>query len=156
VESWRQRLTAVVERDAITASDALIEVCRMQQVLADLWHGRADTESPTSASESAWARQARDVIDRTIPGPVDWAAVARELHVSEPTLRRRFREQFGIPPGRYRIRRMIDRACDLMHRTDLTDAEIADRLGFCDPFYFSRCFKQTIGRSPRAYRRALP
>ena len=40
-------------------------------------------------------------------------------------------------------------------RGGMTDREIAYALGFEDPAYFSRRFKQLVGRSPSAYRKAL-
>lgn len=154
VERWAQRMRQVIEPTASTAGDALGEVCRVQQFLADLLHGPA--AAGTGRGRSPWLEQAIELIESTIPGAADWEAIAASLHVSPATLRRRFRERLGVSPGRYRTRRMIDRACELMQQTDLTDQQIADRLGFCDPYYFSRCFKQTVGRSPRAYRASLP
>jgi len=43
-----------------------------------------------------------------------------------------------------------------MQGGNLTDRQIAERLGFCDEFYFSRRFKQLTGRSPRQFREELP
>lgn len=154
IERWADRLQRVLEPGASTEADALAEVCRVQQLLADL--SAAASETGAGDSGSPWLGRAIELIESTIPGPVDWDAVAAQLYVSPATLRRRFRERLGVSPGRYRRRRMIDRACELMQQTDLTDQQIAERLGFCDPYYFSRCFKQTIGRSPRGYRRSLP
>jgi AraC-like DNA-binding protein len=50
---------------------------------------------------------------------------------------------------------MVDRACELMQERRLTDKQIAESLGFCDEYYFSRRFKQMTGRSPRAFRRQM-
>jgi len=129
----------------------LVEVCRVQQLLADLINGA----SPCATRDSPWARDAARLIEQTIPGDPDWDALARALHVAPATLRRRFAEHFGLSPNLYRTHRLIDRACELMQRTDLTDQQIAAQLGFCDPFYFSRRFKQIMGQSPRDYRHGL-
>jgi len=51
--------------------------------------------------------------------------------------------------------RLIDRACELMCESRFTDSEIAERLGFCDEFYFSRRFKEITGKSPRMFRKNL-
>jgi AraC-like DNA-binding protein len=150
VDRWQARLGQVVDPNATTALDAAAEVCRMQHLLAEALRSR------TTNAAAPWAKQAERLIESTIPGPVDWAAIADAMHVSVSTFRRRFVEHFGMPPGRYRNRLLIDHACSLMHRTDLPDKQIALELGFCDPHYFSRCFKQILNQSPRQYRQSLP
>jgi AraC-like DNA-binding protein len=47
----------------------------------------------------------------------------------------------------------IQQACQLLDLTNLNISEISDKLGFSDPFYFSRVFKKSIGQSPRDYRK---
>jgi AraC family transcriptional activator of pobA len=43
-------------------------------------------------------------------------------------------------------------AMRLLRFGDLTVGEIAFRVGYGDPLYFSRAFKRHTGRSPQAYR----
>jgi AraC-like DNA-binding protein len=43
-------------------------------------------------------------------------------------------------------------AARLLRFTDLTAQEIAQRVGYDDPLYFSRAFKRRYGESPSAYR----
>ncbi len=154
VDVWRRRFEHVTESRGSDQADALLEVCRVQHLLADLLGGPSGVSHDDH--ESAWARDAAELIDQSIPGRIDWSRLARQLHVSSATLRRRFGHHFGASPARYRNRRIIEAACRMMQQTDLTDQQIANRLGFCDPYYFSRCFKQYIGQSPRQYRRSLP
>ena len=40
-----------------------------------------------------------------------------------------------------------------LRNTRLPVKEISQRLGFCDPYYFSNCFKRQEGVCPRDYRR---
>ncbi|MEA2229489.1 MAG: Helix-turn-helix domain, partial [Solirubrobacteraceae bacterium] len=40
----------------------------------------------------------------------------------------------------------------LLRFTDLTAGEIAHRVGFEDPLYFSRAFKRARGAAPTAFR----
>jgi AraC family transcriptional regulator, transcriptional activator of pobA len=48
--------------------------------------------------------------------------------------------------------RQVLEAKRLLLYTDLTVAEVADRLGFADPAYFSRFFRREAGSAPAAYR----
>jgi len=42
-------------------------------------------------------------------------------------------------------------AAQLLLETDLTIAEISYKVGFEDPFYFSKCFKAHFNVSPSKY-----
>lgn len=151
---WAQRLMDIVIHEARTEADALVEVARTQSFLADAL--RSVTHEAVVSAGSRWMRRAMEEIDATIPGPADWGEIATRLDVSTVTLRRRFRDHLDSSPGAYRNRRIIGRACLLMQQTELRDQEIADKLGVCDPQYFSRLFKQVVGSSPREYRGSLP
>jgi len=52
----------------------------------------------------------------------------------------------------YLIRVRVGRACQLLDLTDLSVKEIAERVGYSDPYYFSRLFKKATAHSPVAYR----
>jgi AraC-like DNA-binding protein len=45
-------------------------------------------------------------------------------------------------------------AARLLETTSLNVKEIADVLGYDDPFYFSRLFKSVNGLAPREYRKS--
>ena len=46
----------------------------------------------------------------------------------------------------------IERACELLKKTDLKINQICYKIGIEDPFYFSRLFSKTIGMSPTKYK----
>lgn len=46
----------------------------------------------------------------------------------------------------------IQRACELLDRSDLQVGEIAEKLGFADRLYFTRLFSKHTGMPPTAYR----
>ena len=46
----------------------------------------------------------------------------------------------------------IERACQLLKSTNMKINQIALKLAFDDPYYFSRIFKKIVGVSPKAYR----
>jgi AraC-like DNA-binding protein len=152
--TWADRLMNTVIPEARFETDAILEVTRMQHFLAEAL--RATERGVPSHGRSEWLQRAMRAIDATITGSVDWDEIALDLGVSTVTLRRRFRDQLGCSPVAYRNRRLVGRACALMQQTGMSDQAIADALGFCDPQYFSRCFKRVIGSSPRAYRASLP
>jgi len=67
--------------------------------------------------------------------------------------RKKFKEQTGIPPGRYRIRRLVNRSCKILNHSELQVSEIAEQLGYKSVYEFSAQFKKYTGLSPNAYRK---
>ena len=57
-----------------------------------------------------------------------------------------------MAPVEYLIHLRIRQACRLLDTTGLTVREIGFRVGFEDPYYFSRMFRKLMGQSPRQYR----
>lgn len=81
--------------------------------------------------------------------------LARAGGVSEGHLVRLYRHAFGCGPAEaLRIAR-LERAAQMLVRTNCGVAEIAALTGFLDPFHFSRAFKHTYRQSPRALRTAV-
>ncbi|VGO18006.1 AraC family transcriptional regulator [Pontiella sulfatireligans] len=66
-----------------------------------------------------------------------------------------FKKQTGFPPVEYYIRLRIQEAGRLLDTSTLSIKEVSDRVGFEDPYYFSRCFKKIAGLSPRHYRQRI-
>ena len=72
-------------------------------------------------------------------------------------LNRVFRRLLGVTPLQYLARLRMDRAASLLIEGRLTVKAIAEAVGYEDPYFFSRVFKQHFGRSPAQYRdSALP
>lgn len=80
--------------------------------------------------------------------------LARLAGCSTASVHRLFRDYTGMSPGRYVAKLRADRAALLLRTTSLSIHEIGIQIGFSDPFYFSRFFKQKMGLSPRAYQRS--
>ena len=63
-----------------------------------------------------------------------------------------FREKTGLSPVDYFTRLKIQRACKFLDFSDMKVKEVGRRMGFEDPYYFSRCFKKVMNISPKEYR----
>jgi len=64
-----------------------------------------------------------------------------------------FKENTGHAPGIYFLQLKMQQACNMLKGKNTRIKEIADQLGYNDPYYFSRLFKQIVGVSPRNYKR---
>jgi AraC-like DNA-binding protein/mannose-6-phosphate isomerase-like protein (cupin superfamily) len=63
-----------------------------------------------------------------------------------------FLEKTSYSPMEYYNQLKIQRACSYLQFSDLKLKEIAFRLGFYDPFHFSKAFKQEMEITPKEYR----
>ena len=58
-----------------------------------------------------------------------------------------------LPPGEYLTKIRLHHALSLLSCTTLPVSEVAFRTGFARPNYFSRVFREAIGKTPLEYRR---
>ena len=65
-----------------------------------------------------------------------------------------FRDSIGKTPIEYINGLRINRAMQLLADTETSMADISDGIGFCNPNYFHKIFKQYIDMSPLAYRKS--
>lgn len=72
--------------------------------------------------------------------------------VSLSSLYRMFCQEFSIAPMRWLLNFRLNRARELLMRTEKNVNDVAYACGFSDPLYFSRQFRKNIGCSPRQYR----
>ena len=79
--------------------------------------------------------------------------IADELSMSYSNFRKLFNEYTGLSPAVYQQDLKLQRAKELLSTTDLSVKEIAYRLNFDSPDYFSAKFKIKTGRKPSEMRR---
>jgi len=77
---------------------------------------------------------------------IDFEALAKKMGVGYRHFRRLFQEATGLAPHQYLLNLRLNQAKRLL--VDLPVAEVAARVGFTDPLYFSRIFKRKVGVAP--------
>jgi AraC-like DNA-binding protein len=85
----------------------------------------------------------------------DFRQFAIEMNVSKSTLHRKVNQCTGLTPCKLVLSYRIQIAQQLLSNNSLNISEVAYRIGFNDPRYFSRCFKNEVGLSPKEYRESL-
>lgn len=129
---------------------ALVRLCHLQQLLADIFvyeqqhdHEQVDHE---------WLSQAKALLNATFHSKPNYENIAAALGTSYDGFRKRFTKDAGVSPAKYHTLHRIDRACELLLNNSLTVKEIALQLGFVDEFHLSKRFKQIVGVSPTGFR----
>jgi AraC family transcriptional regulator of arabinose operon len=95
----------------------------------------------------------REIAER-YADPLELRDLARAASVSTHHLVRLCRRHLDTTPMRLLWDTRVDQGVELLGSTGLTVAEIAYRVGFANPFHFSRLCKARHGRSPRDVRAA--
>lgn len=87
-----------------------------------------------------------------ISEPLRLEDFARQAGLSVSHFSEQFREQTGHSPMSHFTHLKIRQACRLLDLTEKPVKAIAVETGYRDPYYFSRVFKKTMGKSPEQYR----
>ena len=72
--------------------------------------------------------------------PLQVATLAAQANISPSHFFALFKRRIGSAPIDYFTRLRMQRACRLLNETHLSVKEVASKLGYDDPFYFSRVF----------------
>jgi len=83
--------------------------------------------------------------------PPNIAALAKEAGMSEPKLRKLFRQTFGKGVFDYFQSARMQEAARLLREKRLTVSEVGYQLGFTNLSHFTRVFEQHIGSKPKKY-----
>jgi AraC family transcriptional regulator of arabinose operon len=87
-----------------------------------------------------------------ISEPLRLEDFAAQAGLSVSHFSEQFREQTGHSPMLHFTHLKIRQACRLLDLTEKPVKAIAVETGYRDPYYFSRVFKKTMGKSPEQYR----
>ena len=103
--------------------------------------------SPRFAKRARLIKRALEFIAKNWNREINFDRLAAEMGSSLRQFRRLFQQVTGLSPQQYLIHLRLNEAKRLLGT--LSVAEVAARVGFEDPFYFSRLFKEKVGVSPK-------
>lgn len=125
---------------------------RLRALLYDVL-GQCLSEPEATAGRLPTEALLQHIADHLADPQLSVETLCRKYYISESQLRRNLQKATGHTPKAYiRLLRM-HKARAALAETDLPIKEIAAGCGFLSPYYFSRCFTEDTGLSPREYRR---
>ncbi|MFC9946216.1 GlxA family transcriptional regulator [Streptomyces pratensis] len=112
-------------------------------------------ERPVTPAERCSTGPAREYALKNLENPLKLAELADHASMSVRTFNRRFRQEAGLTPMQWLTQQRVDRARQLLERTDLPVDRIAVDAGFGTGTALRQHFHAAMGVSPRAYRRTF-
>jgi AraC family transcriptional regulator, transcriptional activator of pobA len=117
------------------------------------WYDASQEERPDpDEAEVRLLRCFVQVLERDYADHHDAVHYADELRVPPATLSRALTQVTGRGTKELVLDRVMSEAARLLRFTDQNVQQVALRVGYDDPLYFSRAFKRHFGESPMAYR----
>ena len=105
--------------------------------------------SPQFTERTRLVQNALDIIAKNWNRKIDFERMTAKLGISHRQFRRLFQQVTGLAPQQYLIHLRLNEAKRLLGT--LPVAEVAARVGFDDPYYFSRLFKAKVGVTPKRW-----
>jgi transcriptional regulator of acetoin/glycerol metabolism/AraC-like DNA-binding protein len=97
-------------------------------------------------------RRVREHAEAHLSESMDLAELAAIAGLSVYHFARAFKQTAGVTPHQYLVHRRIERAQEMLARSELPLSEIALAAGFSDQSHLARHFRQTLGVTPGQFR----
>lgn len=111
--------------------------------------------STQKASNTSFISRATHYMNENIESHLTLEEMASHFCYSKSYFYRQFCKETGYAPVSYFQNLKIKRAAELFANTNMKVNQIALKLGFDDPYYFSRLFKKIMGISPAFYKKQI-
>jgi AraC family transcriptional regulator len=116
---------------------------------------RADATEPTPARGGLAPHRLKRVLELIEAGLADALSLeqlSREAGLNPSHFSRAFKQSMGVPPHRHLVGRRIERAREMLERTDLPILQVALEVGYGSQSHFTTVFRRMIGQTPWRYR----
>jgi len=78
--------------------------------------------------------------------------ISAATHLNPSYISRLFKRYYHMTPYHFLLQKKMEHALDLLRQDNLNVQQVAEKIGFEDPFHFSRVFKKFKGISPSLVR----
>ena len=109
--------------------------------------------SDTVSIQNQNAEKVKRFIDENYHKKLTVSLIADEVFLSKDYIRNLFIKFYGVPPKSYIQNVRMERAKNLLSKTQTSIALIANSVGYDDPLLFSKMFKKYYDVSPSKFRR---
>ena len=126
------------------------------EILAELCRLGGAPFAPVKGGLAPWAeRRSLELMRARLSEDISLDELATEAQLSPFHFARMFKQSLGVPPRVYLTQLRLERACELLEKTDLPVTEIAFEVGYSSNQVLARVFQKHQRMSPSDYRRAV-
>ncbi len=126
------------------------------EILAELCRLGGAPFAAAKGGLAPWAeRRCVDLMRAQLSEDISLDKLAAEAQLSPFHFARMFKQSLGMPPRVYLTRLRMEKACELLERTDLPITAIALEVGYSSNQVLARVFLKYMRVSPTEYRRAV-
>jgi len=145
VRQFQQITTELVDPTPLSLQGTMVRVIELILTIHQMSRPEAEV-----GEEDLIAKACR-MLETNLAARLDMESVAAQLGLGYHHFRRIFRQQLGVSPGQYRIYCRLQRARLMLMHEHKSMAEVANELGYADPFVFSKQFKKVVGQPPSQF-----
>lgn len=129
------------------------ELCKtLRKIKDELLSEQAQLNTERETSTGDIVSSVVQYLQNNYAKEINFTQIASDYNFSASYLTKIFKEHTGTSPIKYLIEYRIKIAKGLLQDTNLTVKEIAEKTGFVDQFYFSKCFKNYCGVNPSQFK----
>ncbi|MBE9109048.1 helix-turn-helix transcriptional regulator [Nodosilinea sp. LEGE 07298] len=157
-DSFIQSLVLALKAEVVSGglgSSLLVDNLKTALVihlLRDYCETQPRLSSIASGLSKAKRNQVKEYVDANLHQDLKLVELAAIAQISPAYFARLFKQSEGISPHQYILQRRVEQAQALLRHSELSLAEIAVRVGFCDQSHLTRCFKRLVGVTPTQFR----
>jgi two-component system response regulator YesN len=146
LETTPQRIGEILQAPSVE------EVCFLVNQVLDEY---LEEVVPAVGKHHQALEAAREFVDGNFDRPLGVEDIAKVAHLSPGYLSQVFRDELGVTIMEYLTRKRMDEAKKLLADPSLNISDVARRVGFSDPSYFTKVFKKEEFMTPTEYAEAM-
>lgn len=127
----------------------------MEQLLIRLIRGNHRAVRMRSADSDRLLTKICDYLENNVEKRLSFEDIQREFNISASVIKRLFHGGMNCGIMEHFLRLKIDAAKQMIRENEFNFTEIAERLGFNTPQYFTTAFKRISGMTPSEYERSV-
>lgn len=137
-------------------SDVVWSVRRIHELFAqikEIWSSYFFKTENEPATNRDWAKDAKQYIHNYYNENISLTSIADHFQLNQAYLNRLFKKAYQSSIPDYLVKIRMEEACRFIKEHPFVlIKEIAEHVGYIDPFHFSKAFKQYTGYSPSDYK----